>query len=393
MSGAEPKRSGAAVLPGKTQASPAPYRGTGGFYRPELDILRFFAFFGVFASHVVASYGLETFTKHGIPPWIATAITSAAEGGAYGVDLFFCLSAYLITELLLREKERFGALDIKSFYMRRILRIWPLYYFVVFVAYTVPFFDPQNEFQLPQLMAYVLLSGNWSLMLFGGTGGSIVFPLWSISVEEQFYLLWPPIVAKLQRYQLAIAAVIMVILANAVRWWQIANGTDPLHLWLNTVAHLDSIAAGILLSLFLGGKTPRISKLWRIVMIVASVTCLATVAYFVKPGDTAPITSYAALFGYIGVVLSCLALLRSFIGSGMRSNLLEYLGKISYGLYVYHIAALFIVHKIPALNYAIVAELAAFSLTVALAAVSYRMMEKPFLKLKLQFTHVKSRQP
>jgi peptidoglycan/LPS O-acetylase OafA/YrhL len=97
------------------------------FYRPELDVLRFFAFLSVFVYHTLY-VPLDHLVGRGVPMWFAQLQVGISRAGAYGVDLFFALSAYLITELLLREKEYRGTLDVKSFYIRRILRIWPLYY-------------------------------------------------------------------------------------------------------------------------------------------------------------------------------------------------------------------------------------------------------------------------
>jgi peptidoglycan/LPS O-acetylase OafA/YrhL len=97
----------------------------GGYYRPELDVLRFFAFFMVFLSHVVP--GDEAFFGQlHVPRAAADLIIGMAAGGAFGVDLFFALSSFLITTLLLREHSECGAIDVPSFYVRRILRIWPL---------------------------------------------------------------------------------------------------------------------------------------------------------------------------------------------------------------------------------------------------------------------------
>lgn len=108
--------------------------GLPGFYRPELDSLRFFAFLMVFLSHsdrfVPASY----FSTR-----IWRAINAILTTGSWGVDLFFVLSAYLITELLRREKEATGKVHIGSFYARRILRIWPLYFLVIGLGYLAQF--------------------------------------------------------------------------------------------------------------------------------------------------------------------------------------------------------------------------------------------------------------
>src|SRR5436305_10886285 len=98
----------------------------GRFYRPELDGLRFFAFLGVFVFHA-APRTLEFYAAAGYPRWLTNLLISVFGAGAYGVDLFFALSAYLITSLMLRERATTGSFDLRSFYVRRILRIWPLY--------------------------------------------------------------------------------------------------------------------------------------------------------------------------------------------------------------------------------------------------------------------------
>src|SRR3954469_14437430 len=97
------------------------------FYLPELDLLRFFAFLMVFSSHAVP--GEESFySQLHIPGPLAKSLVALAAGGAWGVDLFFTLSAYLITTLLLREKSSCGRINVGAFYLRRALRIWPLYF-------------------------------------------------------------------------------------------------------------------------------------------------------------------------------------------------------------------------------------------------------------------------
>ncbi|HEU4415917.1 MAG TPA: acyltransferase family protein [Candidatus Angelobacter sp.] len=93
------------------------------FYRPELDALRFFAFFGVFAFHA-APRTLPFYDAAGAPRWLSNLLIATFGAGAYGVDLFFALSAFLITSLLLREQAATGTLDLRGFYLRRILRIW-----------------------------------------------------------------------------------------------------------------------------------------------------------------------------------------------------------------------------------------------------------------------------
>src|SRR6185437_4348697 len=129
----------------------------GRFYSPELDALRFFAFLGVFVFHA-APRTMDFYATAGFPAWLSKILISTFGAGAYGVDLFFALSAYLITSLLLRERATTGKLDLRSFYVRRILRIWPLYLgFVVFAAITAHFLPWQN-LPLRYVAGYTLLA-------------------------------------------------------------------------------------------------------------------------------------------------------------------------------------------------------------------------------------------
>ena len=129
-------------------------------YRPELDVLRFVAFFAVFLFHTV-NFPVAFYIQHGVRSVFGIAANAAIAGGRYGVSLFFVLSSYLITDLLIREKEQCGALDVKFFYLRRILRIWPLYYLLISASAVFPLFDPAHGFGIKYILPFALLSGNW----------------------------------------------------------------------------------------------------------------------------------------------------------------------------------------------------------------------------------------
>src|SRR5215213_1703384 len=103
-------------------------------YRPELDVLRFVAFLAVFMHHALPR-DASLYIREGLSPTTTEWLLNAKEAGAFGVDLFFALSSYLITELLLREYASRGAFNISAFYVRRALRIWPLYF--TFLAATI----------------------------------------------------------------------------------------------------------------------------------------------------------------------------------------------------------------------------------------------------------------
>lgn len=362
------------------------------FYRPELDVIRFFAFLSVFVYHTLY-YPLDHFVGRNVPMWFAKVQVGISRGGAYGVDLFFVLSAYLITELLIREKEERGSLDVKSFYIRRILRIWPLYYFFVPLAAFVPFLNPNNAFTLRYLLPFLLLAGNWSTIIFGPPL-SAALPLWSVSVEEQFYLLWPPIVARLSRRNIVFTALGMIVLGNATRVVILLLHGMGWSVWANTLARLDPMAAGILLAVLLRGRPPTIGCRLRFTLIACGVICIGWIGHLAAPWGYG-LPWLGTLVSYPIVAVACAAIVFAAIGIGVRLRPLEYLGKISYGLYVYHQMCIWITDRILRVRNGVLhmclREVVAFAITVGVSAISYAVLEKPFLRLKRKFAYVDSR--
>jgi peptidoglycan/LPS O-acetylase OafA/YrhL len=363
------------------------------FYRPELDVLRFFAFLAVFLYHF--NHPAEFYVQHGIPQAIALTATSLIEGGVFGVDLFFVLSAYLITELLLREKEAFGSLDVKGFYLRRILRIWPLYFFAIGLA-LIPAFNPGHVFNWHYATAFLLLAGNWSIIAYGWPIHSIGGVLWTVSIEEQFYLLWPPIVRKISRNRIAVAAIAMLILSSAMRVLMIVIHGGMNSVWCDTLARLDPIALGILVAAALRGRIPNFSIGTRLGMLCCGLLPLAFVATRWKIHEPETLEWIPTLVGFPVVAVSCTLILLAALGISTRPHgVLLYLGKISYGLYVYHPLGNLLSSKIIPVHTGFV-QLAlrptvAFAITIVLAATSYAVLETPFLKLKKRFAHIDSR--
>src|SRR5579864_1385189 len=194
------------------------------FYRPELDALRFFAFLGVFIFHA-APRTMDFYEAAGYPHWLGSLLIPIFGAGAYGVDLFFALSAYLITSLLLRERAATGALDLRGFYLRRILRIWPLYFAFIAFAAIVGVLVPQQHLPAHYVVSYYLLAGNWSYVLWG-LPASFAIPLWTISIEEQFYLAWPLAMGKASVRALVWIAVGVLVVANVWRGYLAATGAS-----------------------------------------------------------------------------------------------------------------------------------------------------------------------
>jgi peptidoglycan/LPS O-acetylase OafA/YrhL len=350
-------------------------RGSKSFYRPELDCLRFFAFLAVFVHHTMPRE-IDFYVAHHLP----AALSNVAYAGSFGVDLFFCLSAFLITELLLREKEEVGYLNVKAFYIRRILRIWPLYFAFVLFSFGLTFVDRGQHFSVSQLTMFLLLAGNWASAF--TVIGSVVAPLWSVSIEEQFYLLWPLAVRKATRKHMLIICLVMIALAFVWRAFVQMRGFSHDFAWNATFGHLDSIGYGIFLSLV--GFRKEIPLWSRLGLLLTGLS-----AWFLAGGIHSRDDVMMAL-----AALGSMAILRAVIGIKLDYPFLVRLGVVSYGLYVYHRLFLTYLNEILPLTHGwgfVLWWLLAFSCTVITAFASYRWLESPFLKLKKRFTIVKSR--
>jgi len=343
------------------------------FYRPELDALRFLAFFLVFFAHTTNPLVLE---MQAAGP-VQAAIAPIFNGGGFGVDLFFLLSAYLITELLTREMNRTGVIDVTSFYMRRILRIWPLYFSFAIATLILSRFT-SVQFPTDAIAPMFLFYLNWYFVthpLF--QPGSI---LWSVSVEEQFYVVCPILIRTLSarnliRLCLGLIALAIVarfaVLSTSDNWWQSVS--------FNTFTRLDPIATGILIALFLKGRVPRfrIATRWLLAGVGLLLLCLAAEAEGTFIGWMAAFPT---------ADLGAMAIFLAFLGASITWRPLIYLGQISYGLYVFH---MFWLEAVREVLLRFTGEwsfwergLIALPLTIMAAAVSYRWLETPFLRLK-----------
>lgn len=214
------------------------------FYLPELDGLRFFAFLAVFTWHFASQWvdmtKLTTLAKVGVGSlWI----------GNYGVDLFFTLSAYLITELLMRERQMCGVINVRSFYIRRALRIWPLYFGALFALLICSFFIPQLASARGYLPWFCLFAGNFAMRV-----GAL--PLWPLRRYGAFRLRsnsisFGPWCFAGSRAGELFAALVLWALGLGFRTFAPLPSGDII---FSTLARLDPIAAGILIAAFLNGS-------------------------------------------------------------------------------------------------------------------------------------------
>jgi Acyltransferase family len=197
------------------------------FYLPELDSLRFFAFLVVFADHVCLLSGLSS-------------LAIVVHVGAHGVDLFFALSAYLLTELMLREKDLdcLERLDVSAFYVRRVLRIWTLYYGFLLVTFCATLAYPIAGIPPGSLAIYSILLGDLPI---ASPTSLIIVSLWSISLEEQFYLVWPNVMQRLSRRGAAAAGALLWLCCVVLRLYILVSGRGLF--WLRLFRQPESTAA------------------------------------------------------------------------------------------------------------------------------------------------------
>lgn len=364
------------------------------FYRPELDALRLFAFAAVFTHHWLPH------DPGAYPAWVpvvvARFVATTAWGLGFAVDLFFALSSYLITELLIREHARRGRIDVPAFYVRRALRIWPLYFaFIAFAVIVLRRFMAHEHIGGPQLLASLLFLGNWTTA-FLGFPASVTALLWSVSIEEQFYVCWPLLLRRFGPQSIVRIAVVMFVAAFLGRWLFVLRHSAHSMVWTSTITHLDPFAAGCVLAVALRGERPTLAG-WQTGGLLAFGLAVWPLVGLLNgySGRNALVAYPLVTIGSVCLIVACLAHgARTRSRSVLTTPAILYGGRISYGLYVFHSLALTVAEAaIPRAGGAELVPRGAIgaTLTLTLAAISYRVLESPFLRLKARFTYVRSR--
>ena len=382
------------VLATDEQSSQAPPELRG--YRPELDVVRFLAFFFVFLHHllrspqVVADWG-GFLGFLGPESWRVRL--ALAEACGCGLPLFFALSAYLITDILLREREKTGAVSIRRFYIRRILRIWPLYFTGIAVGVGIALLLHRRG-DVVGFLWYLLFAGNIYCGLFGWPLNPMT-ALWSISIEEQFYLVWPWLMRFARRRMLPWCALALIAVANVRIFWMGQHHiATEVTVWTDSLVELEMFAAGILLALF-RETLAKWSKLpLKGIVLLGPVLWFAASFWFgaKEPENVGlPASGMGLMAGYGLIALGCVCILQGFCW--MRSDAMPRwavkLGKISYGLYVFHVLSIefaeAVLHGLSGAAHLLATGALAMVITVSIAAISYEYLESPFLRLKQRF--------
>ena len=356
------------------------------FHLCGLDALR-----GVAAILVVLWHVLYLKRRLGLASHEWLENTPVINQGPMAVTFFFVLSGFLITLLLLREREATGNVCVRRFYLRRVLRIWPVYYTCLALGLFLPpmlkhaYFSPEPlDCRFPNILWHALLFPNVAR-----TENPICFQSWSIGVEEQFYLMWPWVFICFCRswrgllaFVLVLTAALLCCRASHVVWPN--HFTDGLNQFFGRT-RFDNMAIGGLAGwAFYRRALPR--------SVLAALATWLTTAALRLQGVSFPFgmehVAYSVLFAISIYYVVVFTTAKSFLESWP----FRYLGQISYGMYMYHVIAIYCVlnairhgfGELPtdSLQFEVLAYSGAVIVSVGLAVVSYHCLEKPFLDLK-----------
>lgn len=391
-----------------------------------LDSLRFFAALAVFFTHVELIKKFTGFGTHWIDPeeritkfTVFQSVMSKeidplspliSYSSALGVVFFFVLSGFLITFLLLKEKEQNNSIAIKKFYLRRALRIWPLYYLIFILGFFVlPYLDffavpgQDNFFQQNfwgNLTLYAFFMPNLAFAIYT-TAVPNIGQSWSIGVEEQFYLLWPLLIRKSKNILKSILWITGTIIAlkGIILLSSPFVKLDALIVLKKFLAmsKLECMALGGLGAYVLFNNKEKILRIvYRPISQITSVVILPILIYF-TPTAFEDILHLLFSISFLVIILNVASNEKSILK--FENRIFQYLGRISYGFYMFHVMCIvFTIHFLDKyigldndiskpqhiLLYGI-----SFLLTVALSSLSYHIFEKAFIRLKDKYAQPK----
>jgi len=366
-----------------------------------LNSLRFFAALAVIITHVELiknSFKIQNC-------WSSSKIVFNL--GGLGVYFFFVLSGFLITYLLIIEKQKTGTIAVKNFYIRRILRIWPLYFFVLALGFFVlPNFNqinisyltsPFNQNFNLNLILFLLMLPNLAFSMFPAVPH--IGQLWSIGVEEQFYIAWPLIVKNSKKLLNVLIAIIVFLIALKIIILFLGKNYSntnwyPVIKKLTAMSKFESMAIGGIGAYYFSLNHKIIEFLKSPFLSLAALATILLIIYLIpdklQDGQHL-IISVLFLAIIINVISSNIKLL--------RNNVFDWLGKISYGIYMYHLMIIPIViviltNVISPTDNIIVFNFLLYSLTIFITIfvswLSYQFFESKFIDLKSKFAIIHS---
>jgi len=293
------------------------------------------------------------------------------------------LSAYLITLLLLKEQDQTGDIHLPQFYMRRILRIWPLYFFALAIAAALSYADGSLHSSRWWFLGALCLCANYV------SAPALTMPhLWTISLEEQFYLFWPLVMKRLSRRFIAVAAIAIIVFSDVVIAYSTLRSLPGPTAFANSFVQFQMFAAGALLALVDAKLSPPGARRSAILVCLAAVFVYSSELVFHVRYDMQghPVKG---CIGYTMIAIACVLFIAGMPRSVNWPKWILNAGKISYGIYVFHFPIIFFCLRLH-ISRAITIP-GSLVLTYICAQISYRYLESPFLRLKHSYELVKSR--
>ncbi len=351
-----------------------------------LDSIRTYAFFAVFVSHAYFSF-------FAITPWG----TRWFAHGEVGVQIFFVLSAFLITYLSLSEYTKTGSFSILHFFKKRILRIWPVYALVLFISYAWYLMSGTQD-SVGCLTRFVYFFGNTCMIsgLPNIPGSATVAPMWSVSVEQQFYVVFPLVLLlcisffrnigkRITMYGVHIVLATIFIFGLYMRY---LYAQDWNYISYSVVTSLPAFISGLYLAYGVYVKLPVIEHIRRYSTIYSISGAISFLSFlYVKFTGSIGVSLYIIPIIYTTCIWIILATSEqkekdTSVLSGGYAHSVQYLGKISYGLYAYHMFAIVFMQYLFERTQPVFSSISALTLTIILAHISYTYFESWFLKFK-----------
>lgn len=371
-------------------------------YIPSLDGLRAIAIIWVMLHNSGMDDLLDLHTLHG--KLLALLMTM----GWLGVQLFFALSGFLITGILLDAKQRHTPHLLKLFYMRRILRIFPVYYFfllIIVIAASLTLVPTWLHSVSSHIWLFIFYINNW-FEPFRELG---LGHLWSLAVEEQYYLFWPFIVISLSRSRLYLACAFLIVIAIAFRQYATAYTSYPEMAYVTTIARVDALVLGSILAIILRHQAffYRVDRLMLVSGIIALAYMLLILVVWeqydrVRPGLTVLNQTMAALL-FTSLIYYSLNLndgKAAWLSRWLSISWLRSIGKYSYAMYIFHFPVALLLktyllepmihwfrfagEQASGMVFVTILSISLFT-TYSLAWISWRLVERPFLKMKRFF--------
>ncbi len=302
-------------------------------YFSNLDGLRFFAFLHVFITHAFVDPAAEGNS-------VISTIKEYLAPGFFGIDLFFVLSGFLITWTLLEERFHKRTINLKNYFARRSLRIWPLYFLIVTIGFTLYYIANNSGLiiqEIPGFHWFALFILNFYISINGPHFLFFLVFLWSIAVEEQFYVLWG-IVSKYFRRAFPHACIILILVSSYFRYRNIDYDNK-------LVFHSLSVAGNFATGALFAWNCFYKGEFYRTLMILRRSSWIRVyVLFFVLYALYARLFNASLVIVFEKLIFSflfclilfdqCFSVNRLFNAGG--NKIINYLGKISYGLYCYH---------------------------------------------------------